>query len=73
MSLPTHAGAQLLDDAGLVAFTPCGHWWIYRTRADAEQMHELAHFNLGIACTFCFAARLDATRAKACGTALRVN
>ena len=53
MDRAVNAGAQLLDDAGLVVFTPCGHWWIYATRADPEQMHELARFNLGIARSFC--------------------
>ena len=47
--------------------------WLYRVRLDAEQMHDLARFNLGIACSFCLAAWQDATRARACGTALRVN
>ena len=73
MGFPTHAGAQPMAFAGLVAFTPCGHWWIYPTRADPEQLHELARFNLGIACSFCFAARLDATHVRASGTAGRVN
>lgn len=73
MERPIHAGAQNMDDAGLVAFTPCGHWWIYPTRADVEQMHELARFNLGIACSFCLASRLDATHARAAGTTQRVN
>jgi hypothetical protein len=70
---PLHAGAQPLDDAGLVAFTPCGHWWVYSVHADAEQMHELARFTLGIACSFCLTAWLDATYVRACGTPTRVN
>lgn len=68
-----HGGSQPLGDAGLVAFTLCGHWWVYPVRADAAQMHDLARFNLGIACSFCLVAWLDATHAKACGTDLRVN
>jgi hypothetical protein len=44
-----------LGDAGLVAFTPCGHWWVYPVHADPEQLQELARFNLGIACSFCLA------------------
>jgi hypothetical protein len=73
MEYPIPAGAVPLDDAGLVAFTPCGHWWVYPVHATAEQMHELARFNLGIACSFCLAAWQDATRPRACGTATRVN
>ena len=73
MERPIHAGAQNLDDAGLVAFTPCGHWWVYPTRADVEQMHELARFNLGIACSFCLASWQDATHARRGGTLLRLN
>ena len=60
--------------AGLVALTPCGHWWMYPTAsATAAQMHDLARFNLGVVCSFCLAAYHDATNAKACGTATRVN
>ena len=68
-----HAGSQSLGDAGLVAFTRCGHWWVYPCHPTMAQMHELARFNVGIACSFCFAAWLDATRVRACGTAWRVN
>jgi hypothetical protein len=73
MAHPIHAGAQSLDDAGLVAFPPCGHWWVYPVHASVAQMHELARFNLGIACSFCLAAWQDATHARACGTPTRVN
>jgi len=73
MEQPIHAGAQPLDAAGLVAFTPCGHWWVYPCHATAAQLHDLARFNLGIACSFCLAAWQDATHARACGTARRVN
>jgi hypothetical protein len=66
-------GAQRLEDAGLVAFTPCGHWWVYPEPATAEQMHEVARFNLGITCGFCRAAWHDATHPRACGTVWRVN
>jgi hypothetical protein len=66
-------GNDPLGHAGLVAFTLCGHWWVYPVRANAEQLHDLARFNLGIACGFCFAAWQDATHARACGTAWRVN
>jgi hypothetical protein len=66
-------GNEPLGTAGLVAITRCGHWWVYPTRADREQMHELARFNLGIACTFCLAAWQDATSARACGIRWRVN
>jgi hypothetical protein len=60
--------------AGLVALTPCGHWWMYpAASATATQMHDLARFNLGIACSFCLAAYHDATHPRACGTATRVN
>lgn len=73
MERPTHAGAQTLDDAGFVAFTSCGHWWVCSTRADVVQMHELARFNLGIACSFCLASWLDATHVRVAGTTRRVN
>ena len=68
-----HAGSQPLGDAGLVAFIRCGHWWLYPCHPTAVQMHEIARFHLRVACSFCFAAWLDATHARACGTALRVN
>ena len=67
------AGSQPLGDAGLVAFTPCGHWWVYPVCANAGQMHELARFNLGIACSFCQVARHDATHVRVGGPVLRVN
>jgi hypothetical protein len=73
MAHPIHAGAQSLDDAGLVAFTRCGHWWVYPVHAAAAQLHDVARFNLGIACSFCLAAWLDATRVRASGTTRRVN
>jgi hypothetical protein len=73
MERPFNPGAEPLDDAGVVAFTRCGHWWIYPVRADPEQMHELARFNLGIACSFCFAAWQAATQIPARGTATRLN
>jgi hypothetical protein len=73
MEHPIHAGAQPLDAAGLVAFTRCGHWWVYPVHVTAEQLHEVARFNLGIACSFCLAAGLDATRVRASGTTRRVN
>jgi hypothetical protein len=69
----SHAGVVPLDDAALVAFTPCGHWWVYPVHASPEQMHDLARFNLGLACSFCLAEWQDATHARACGTATRVN
>lgn len=59
--------------AGVVAVTPCGHWWVYPVRASAEQMHDLARFNLGVACSFCLAAWHDATHVRAGGTVTRVN
>lgn len=68
-----NSGNDPLDSAGLVAFTPCGHWWVYPTRATPEQMHDLAWFNLGIACSFCLAAWQTAISARANGTATRVN
>ena len=60
--------------AGLVAFGPCGHWWAYPVvSATPEQLHDLARFNLGGACSFCLAASHDALNPRACGTATRVN
>jgi hypothetical protein len=76
------SGNEPLDEAGLVAFTRCGHWWAYpihaiaeqmRDLATAEQMHDLARFNLGIVCSFCLADFQAATRAQAWATATRVN
>jgi hypothetical protein len=66
-------GNEPLDGAGLVAFTACGHWWVYPVHADAEQMHDLARFNLRIVCSFCLAARQDAAHVRASGTPTRVN
>ena len=69
----TTGGNEPLGPAGLVALTPCGHWWVYPVRADAEQMHDLARFNLGIACSFCLADWQRAREPRACGIAQRVN
>jgi len=66
-------GNEPLERSGLLAVTRCGHWWVYPVHADREQMDEIARFNLGIACSFCLAAWSDATQARACGTAWRVN
>ncbi len=73
MARYSHAGGVPLDHAGLVAFTPCGHWWVYPVRAGPEQLHELARFNLGIACGFCLAAWQAAVQTRRPGTAARVN
>jgi hypothetical protein len=73
MTRPIHAGARSLDDAGLVAFMPCGHWWVYPVHASPEQLHELARLNLGLDCDFCLADWRAATRAQARPTATRVN
>ena len=67
------AGNEPLGDTGLVAFTPCGHWWVYRTPATAEQMHDVARSNLGIVCSFCLGDRHAATCAHARGPAGRAN
>jgi hypothetical protein len=67
------AGSDPLSPAGLVAFTPCGHWWVYPVHADAEQMHDLARFNLGVACSFCIAEWQAATHTHSRPTVLRVN
>ena len=68
-----HSGSQPLGRAGLVAFTRCGHWWVFPVHADAEQMHELARFNLGLACSFCLADWQHANSARAGGTTWRLN
>jgi hypothetical protein len=65
-------GSEPLD-AAVVAFTHCGHWRVYPVRADPELMHELARFNLGIACSFCLAEWQAATRVPAGGTATSLN
>jgi hypothetical protein len=70
--IPTF-GNDSLEGAGLVVFTRCGHWWVYPVRRSPEQMHQLAQFNLGIACSFCHAARQDTTHARPRGTATRQN
>ena len=67
------SGNEPLEGTGLAVFTACGHWWVYPVRATAEQMHEVARFNLGIACSFCLAAWSDATHVRACGTPTRIN
>jgi hypothetical protein len=51
----------------------CGHWWVYQVRVSVEQMHDLAEFNLGLACSFCLADWQASTRAQARGTATRLN
>lgn len=73
MKRPLLAGAEPLDDAGLIALTPCGHWWVYPCHASIQQMHDLARFNLGIACTFCLAEWEHASSLRPESTALRVN
>jgi hypothetical protein len=62
-----------LEHAGLVAFTPCGHWWVYPEPATAEQMHNASRFNFGIACSFCRTAWHDALHPRRGGTLLRLN
>ena len=69
----SHDGAELLNEAGLVAFTRCGHWWVYPVHASPEQLHELARFNLGLVCSFCLATWQAATCARVPGTVSRVN
>ena len=66
-------GNEPLERAGLIAFTPCGHWWVYSVHTTAEQMHDLARFNLGIACSFCLVAWQDTTNVRVSGTPTRVN
>ena len=66
-------GNEPLEPCGVVAFTRCGHWWVYPTRATIEQMHDVAAFNLGLACSFCMADWQAASRVHARGTATRVN
>ena len=66
-------GNEPLGRVGLVTLARCGHWWVYPIRAGVEQMHDLARFSLGLACSFCLAACHDALNARACGTATRVN
>jgi hypothetical protein len=73
MQHPTNDDARPLGFTGLAAFPSCGHWWVYPVHADTEKLHMLARFNLGIVCSFCLAAWQNATRARACGTATRVN
>lgn len=73
MARNTHAEGLPLDDAGLVAFSRCGHWWVYPVHATVEQMHELARFNLRIACGFCLGEWQAATRTQPRGTATRLN
>jgi len=51
----------------------CGHWWVYPVHATVEQMHDLAGFNRGLACSFCLADWQAATRPQSRGTAARVN
>jgi hypothetical protein len=68
-----HAGVVPLDDAALVAFMPCGHWWVYPVHASPEQMHDLARFNLGLACSFCLAEWRSATHVPSRGTVGRIN
>ena len=67
------AGSDPLGPAGLVALLPCGHWWVYRTSATPDQMHELARFNLGIVCSFCLAGWHAAMNVRGPGTTARVN
>jgi hypothetical protein len=69
----SHVAAVPLDDADLVAFTPCGHWWMYPVCADPGPIHDLARFNLGIVCSFCLAEWHAATHAQARRTAARVH
>ena len=62
-----------LGGAGLVAFSRCGHWWVYPCRPTVEQMHELARFNLMTRCSFCFADWQAHADVQARPTATRVN
>ena len=62
-----------LGRTGLIAFSRCGHWWVYPCRATVEQMHELARFNLVTQCSFCFADWQAHAEAQARPTAGRIN
>ena len=66
-------GNTRLGSTGLVAVMGCGHWWVYQVRATVEQMHDLARFNHGLACSFCLAAWQAATRPQAHGASTRLN
>jgi hypothetical protein len=68
----TYGNMRLLE-AGLIAFKPCGHWWVYPVRADPDELHTLAGFNLGVACSFCLTNGQAATRIHARGTTTRRN
>ncbi len=66
-------GNARLGSTGLIAVMACGHWWVYDVRATPEQMHDLARFNRGLACSFCLADWQAATKAQAHATATRLN
>jgi hypothetical protein len=66
-------GNEHLSRSGLVAFTRCGHWWVYDVGGTVDQLHDLARFNLGIACSFCVGELYAATHVAARGTDGRVN
>jgi hypothetical protein len=66
-------GNEPLDETGLVAFTACGHWWVYPVRADPEPMHELARFNLVGICSFCIADWRAATHVLGTATTTRIT
>ena len=73
MAAYTTWGNAPLGPAGLVTFMSCGHWWTYPAGGSMEQMHALAGFSLGLACSFCIADWQTVARIHARGTATRVN
>ena len=66
-------GNEPLGRSGLIAFTRCGHWWVYDISGKVEQLHHVARFNLGIVCSFCVGELYAASKIPTRGTMGRVN
>ena len=66
-------GNEPLGRSGLVAIVRCGHWWVYPSGRSVAELHALASFNLGVACSFCVGDFRAATTIVSRSTTGRVN
>jgi hypothetical protein len=65
--------ARRPDAAGLVAFAPCGHWWVYPVRGSLPELHEVVAFDGAVPCSFCLTEGEARQRVQARPVGRRVN
>ncbi len=68
----TEAGRPF-DAAGVVAMSPCGHWWSYPWQMTLAQLHDVVAFHGGTVCPSCESARDDRQGPTARPTIGRMN